>query len=405
MADVEINADSTNTKKLLGQGIKAYIMEDYETSVAALSKVSELLVTEHGDDQHESLGDVYLYYGKALIALSREQTGALGDAVKNKDESEDDEDEEGDEEEAKGADVKDEESADNGASAAAEVNGGTDENEPTGSGTAEASAEKEEEPTDLQLAWEVLELAKKIYTKQGEEGKKNLAETLIALGEVSLESENFELAVNDIKEGLRMQKELFPDDSRAVAETCYKLGVAYSTNSQIDEAVNSFGDALKYLKNRLSALEKKEQKDSEVEEEIQEVKNLIPDVEDKIADMHSYKDEVCRCDIRTSIREFVGKPRFAAVDASEVNRIEVRTKASLEAVLSKAVKQIMNAVKEAKPTSAGDSSSSKTDNKPAADISHLVKRKRKLYEIVEECEKEAEASPAKKPAEDNKPAS
>lgn len=199
----------------------------------------------------------------------------------------------------------------------------------------EEKGDNEDEPTDLQVAWEVLELAKTIYKKRGEDGKKNLAETLVTLGEVSLESENFESAINDIKEGLRMQKELFPEDSRTVAETFYKLGVAYSTNTQIDEAVESFQGSLRYLRNRINNLEKVEDKKDGVAEEIEEVKGLVPDIEEKIADMKSYKDEVCQCDIRTSIREFVGKAKFVPVDPSNVNRIEVKRKPTLEGALNK----------------------------------------------------------------------
>lgn len=70
-----------------------------------------------------------------------------------------------------------------------------------------------------------------------------------------MESENFESAISDIKEGLDVQKELYAKDSRAVAETLYKLGMAYSTNSQIDEAISSFNSSLEYLRNRIKTLE------------------------------------------------------------------------------------------------------------------------------------------------------
>lgn len=78
MADVVVDADNKNPKQLLGQGIKAYILQDYDASVAALSKASELLALEHADDLHDSLGEVYLYYGKALLGLSREESNVLG---------------------------------------------------------------------------------------------------------------------------------------------------------------------------------------------------------------------------------------------------------------------------------------------------------------------------------------
>lgn len=95
MADINVDLENKNAEELLGQGIRAYIMQDYNTAVQVLSRVSELYVTKHGNDQHESLGEVYLYYGKSLLGLSREESEALGDAVpKNVGEDESDDDDE-----------------------------------------------------------------------------------------------------------------------------------------------------------------------------------------------------------------------------------------------------------------------------------------------------------------------
>lgn len=144
----------------------------------------------------------------------------------------------------------------------------------------------------MQVAWEVLELAKKIFERKGEDGKKFLADTLIVLGEISLESENFESAVNDMKQGLEIQKAIYSSDSRTVAESFYKLGITYATNTQIEEAVDCFKKSLDYLNNRINVLEKAEDKKEPVQEEIDEIKGLIPDIEEKIADMKNYKEEV-----------------------------------------------------------------------------------------------------------------
>lgn len=154
----------------------------------------------------------------------------------------------------------------------------------------EEGEKSDEDATDLQLAWEVLELARKIFEKT--EDKKNIAETLTVLGEVSLESGCFEQAINDLKQGLELQKSIYTQDSRIVAETLYKLGIAYSTNSDIDEAVKCFNESLDYLKNRICMLEKIEEKDQNIEEEIKCVKDLVPEIEEKIVDMKSLKDEV-----------------------------------------------------------------------------------------------------------------
>ncbi|XP_056640586.1 histone-binding protein N1/N2 isoform X2 [Diorhabda sublineata] len=341
MADVVINADNKNPKELFGQGVRAYVLQDYSAAVAALGKASELLVIEHGDDLHESLGEVYLYYGKSLLGLSREESEPLGDAVPRNDESSEEENVEETEENEESATKEDNESAGEGSSTQ-EPGGRTDfERVPE-------FIDHEDDPSDLQLAWEVLELAKKIFQRQGEAAKKNLAETLAVLGEVSLESENFESAVNDISEGLKIQKELFEEDSRTVAETYYKLGVAYSTGGRIDAAVNSFNNSLDYLNRRISSLGKSVDKNKGIDDEINEIKNLIPEIEEKIADMRTYKDE--------------------------------------------AMTNIFTALKDGPKNES--SSSSSNSSKPVTDISHLVKRKRKADEIDKDAT--VEEQPAKK---------
>nr|CAH7742848.1 unnamed protein product [Callosobruchus chinensis] len=382
MADVVINTETKNSTELFGQGIRAYVLQDYNSAVTALSKASELMAAELGNDLHDSLGEVYLYYGKSLLGLSREENEALGDAVpKGQDESDDEEeeaeDDEGDDEKQKEENGETEKSAknkvekeenkvekeeksdkdektSNGTSVTVESSSsnGTGAGTSNGAaGTAEDAEDGDDEPTDLQVAWEVLELAKQIFEKQEEAGRKNLAETLIVLGEIALESENFPSAINDIKAGLAIQKTLFGKESRVLAESYFKLGVAYSTNSEVDEAIASFTDSLHYLRARVEHLEKMEDKKDEINDEIKEIKNLIPEVEEKIADIKSYKDE--------------------------------------------ALKKILATVTEQKNSSEGSSSEAGT-SKPANDISHLVKKKRKIDEVNDK--EENETNPVKKPA-------
>lgn len=135
-----------------------------------------------------------------------------------------------------------------------------------------------------------MELAKLIFEKRGDKGKEDLAETLITLGEISLESENFESAISDIKQGLEIQKSLYDKFSRKIAETYYKCGMALSTNSQIDEAIENFVFSLEYINNRIELLEKDKVNN---EDELKEIKSLVPEIEEKILDMKNYKEEVC----------------------------------------------------------------------------------------------------------------
>merc|ERR1719500_1549179 len=108
----------------------------------------------------------------------------------------------------------------------------------------ETSDKNDEEPSNLQLAWEMLEVAKVAYTKQIEETgdadnkkecEERLCKTIMALGEVSIENENYCQAVEDLQMCLK-KREAMPKDSRLVAETQYQHGVAQGFNKQYDDA-------------------------------------------------------------------------------------------------------------------------------------------------------------------------
>lgn len=66
---------------------------------------------------------------------------------------------------------------------------------------------EEDDVNDLQLAWEMLDLAKVIYkNKDTEEAKLKLAEVLMKCGEVSIEDEKFETAIQDMTESLEIRR-------------------------------------------------------------------------------------------------------------------------------------------------------------------------------------------------------
>merc|ERR1712168_116967 len=174
----------------------------------------------------------------------------------------------------------------------------------------EQQAEDEEDPSNLQLAWEMLELAKVIFTKQAEEAKedkadveKKLCETFLALGEVSLENENYPQAVDDLTSCLKKQLEKLPADSRSIAETHYQLGVAQGFHLHFEEAVKSLNDAITVLTTRIENLKKKTESKDETrtddafytrEKEIEELEKLLPEIREKIQDTSEMKEETMR---------------------------------------------------------------------------------------------------------------
>merc|ERR1712025_696747 len=172
---------------------------------------------------------------------------------------------------------------------------GTEDEEADGEESADEKDE-EEEPSNLQLAWEILELAKVVYTKQletAEDANKShllerLCSTMLALGEVSIENENYKQAVEDIQECLK-KEETMPKDARIIAETHYQLGVAQGFHAQHDEAVESLKSAIKIIQERITNMEKVETEDAK--KEVTELKALVPEIEEKIKDTQDMKKE------------------------------------------------------------------------------------------------------------------
>ncbi|KAK9888276.1 hypothetical protein WA026_000539 [Henosepilachna vigintioctopunctata] len=362
MADVVVDPENKNARNLLTQGIRAYVLQDYNAAVQALGKASELMVADTGDELDDSLGEVYFYYGKALLASSRQESGPLGNIVSKDEENEDSEGDDEKDEEVEN-DANDEEI--NEVKNEVEIGDDVDDVKPDVSETITEKTEKEaaetteeiktedtsatgetvdesEDPSDLQLAWEVMELAKKIFENRGADGKRHLAETLTTLGEISMESENFKAAIKDIEDGLVIQEEIFSKDSRKVAETCYNLGVAYSTDNEFEKAIKAFEKSLTYLNERISVLEKQ----GDGEEEIKEIKELIPELKEKISEMENHEVET-----KKTLAELASQPEIA--------------------------KKII------------EGATSSSSSKQASDISHLVKRKRKAED------KDEDSKPAK----------
>ena len=375
---------------LIATGKRDLLLNNIPEAVSSLAQACELLSKQFGETAKEC-AEVYFYYGKALLDLSRMESGVLGNALdgvpeeesesntsqfedpaklsdKEKDEVTDnvtealeenfkdleekkksaDTKKEGTEEEKKAEASKDESSKDDQVKAKdtdeksskdetkqetegdksktteGEEDEAMEEDEESEDGGEESSDEKkedgteekkdeEEEPSNLQLAWEMLELAKVVYSKQLETGEgdklkteEKLCSTICALGEVSIENENYKQAVEDFQDCLKKQCCNLPSDARfvfvlnslstcnaslfrCIAETNYQLGVAQGYHAQFDEAVESLQKAISIIKERIKNKEKDESE--EAKKEVKELEALIPEIEEKINDTKDMKKE------------------------------------------------------------------------------------------------------------------
>ena len=230
----------------------------------------------------------YFYYGKSLLAMSKIESVVLSNALAGLDidtpdttegSVEDPEKcskEERDEVELKVAEALEENFEKHESIATAHIYGADEdvtdsEDESEGEDeTTEDEPEREDEPSDLELAWEVLELAKNAYTKIVEtshglkkvHAESSLSDVYLSLGEVSIEAENYPLAVKDLVVALGM-KRTGPEDSRSgssitfiscfisilpclrsLAEALYQLGVAHAYAGNMLESDVSLGNAI-----------------------------------------------------------------------------------------------------------------------------------------------------------------
>lgn len=378
-----IGQEETNKEEAfthLAQGKRHLLVKDYNEAVTSFATACELLSQLYGEVANEC-GEAYFNYGIALLELARTESGVLGiegEGEENQDSDEEDE----------GADKKEEVAAESEPSHVENEKGNVhvsnekemkssteteSKNADSTNGTKGSEDEKDKPGEDgddegdisnLRLAWEMLELAKVIFKRQAEGNKQmnlKLAEVHLKLGEVGLESETYTQAIEDIKTCLDIQTQNLDEHDRCIAETRYQLGIAYSLVNDFDEAIGQLNLANQLLEKRVEYLQgrgKQGSTDAEqnenpfytVEDEIAEINALLPDVREKINDMKDFKKET-------------KKALMAGLDNNK------ETKGNSES---------------RQGTSAGSSgafpvsSQSESDVKPASDISHLVRKKRKL---------------------------
>merc|ERR1712168_1750065 len=337
----EIQEDANS---LLATGKRHLLVGDVPAAVSCLARCCELLSAQFGETAKEC-AESYFYYGKSLLELSRMESGVLGNALEGVPEDSDekvdtsqvedpeklskDEKSEVEDKVAEAFDYNyktseiiqdEEEAAMDGAETETDGSGMEDEElqeedmetddspvkkmSPKAKQDSEKNGtEDEEEPSNLQLAWEVLELAKVVYTKliateikDKDFFEERLCSTMLHLGEVSIENENYQQAVEDIKLCLTKQEKM-PKDARLRAEIHYHLGLAQAFHQQFDESVESHKAAIAILKERTKNLKVMEtsstspRKLAETNKEIAELEALIPEIEEKIVDTKDMKKE------------------------------------------------------------------------------------------------------------------
>merc|ERR1712055_973649 len=280
-------------KELLAEGKRDLLVHAIPDAVSNCSKACEIMAKHKGEMATEC-AEACFYYGKALLELSRVESGVLGNALDGVDmetKTTDDKDvlvedteamttDEKSEIEEKVADALEENFEKHDAVAKAHTGDNT-EGETFGN-EMETDVEKANaEAGNLEQAWQMFDLAEVIYGKAGDMTKE--CESLTFLGEVSLENSNFKQAVEDLTVCLAKRVKALPKDSRSIAESHYQLGVAQAHCAEYAKAEKSLEAAVGVLNTRIANLKKMKASDDSTKE-LAELTVLCTEIKERMAD-------------------------------------------------------------------------------------------------------------------------
>ncbi|KAJ1558723.1 hypothetical protein HK405_013108 [Cladochytrium tenue] len=315
------------TRRLVADARRAEAAGDHEKAVEVLADASANLATVFGPNAPEC-AEVLLLYGVALFNNAVAKSSLLGGA----------------DEDAGGAGA-----AEDGAVGGLDLllpskpsshfvfSGDEADDEPPASSagagdkgkqpSADASAapdgdaangdeeDEEEDESDIQIAWETLDLARTMFEKlPGRHAALRLADTLMALGDVSMEQGHWDKAIDDLERAVSTRTLRLPADHRSTAECLYKLALAYEFAGRLDDALDRclrIRDILTRRRDRLAALAAASTAAADVDngvggddtvaaspvaakEEIEDIDALLPEIQGKIDDLKTQDDEARR---------------------------------------------------------------------------------------------------------------
>uniref|UniRef100_A0A182N7B0 Tetratricopeptide SHNi-TPR domain-containing protein n=1 Tax=Anopheles dirus TaxID=7168 RepID=A0A182N7B0_9DIPT len=411
-------------KELFGRGSRNYCVKQYADAADDLSACCSIYSELYGPNA-EQLGLPYLMYAKSLIALGKDENNLIvaGDEEEDGEDDDDEEEEDGEEGDGEGGDEKeqDEEEAEKekpdepmdtkeqpaeGSASAEKENGknaepdssssskvdkeaagssssskdatnGEPQPGPSTSNGDATTAAQEEAADNLQVAWEILELAVHIFQQQGEKGYENLPECYTELAGISFENSFFKEAIKDYGKALEIYTKTEQPDRRLLAEVNYKVGLCHMMEREFKESIAAFKGAIRELEKVVEEEKAKEQTD-EVKETIEDFEQMKKEILEKIMDV----EDAMKTPMEEVKREL---SKIIVSSGGESSGKELNNGAGPSG----------SGAGPAASTNGSGSKPSTATAKPATDISHLIKRKK-----PDSVTTEVEGSPAKKTATD-----
>lgn len=224
------------------QGIHAIKANDLDQAVELFGQVLQTRCQQFGDVDIRC-ASTYFRYGAALFYKAQDEQDVFGSTLQAATAHEDTEavEEESSEDEKENVDDKGKKPM-------------REEDLPQVQ-DAEEEEEADDSPgnrTDMELAWENLEVAKLIYERENAASyAKELADIHSLLADIGMEQENFESAMQDHKHALELLSTILQADDRRLAELHYKMCLTLQYLDQPEDSLKQIKIAAKLVETRI----------------------------------------------------------------------------------------------------------------------------------------------------------
>ncbi|KAI9165898.1 hypothetical protein LWI28_022529 [Acer negundo] len=247
--------------ELIDRGRLAFKESDYSEASDCFSRALEIRVAHYGELAVECL-NAYYQFGRSLLYKAQEEADPLGSVPKKEVQSQQDTDKDGPVKSAvngessissASSNAEQAGSSNNLEGAGDDVTRGKDQEDDEGASDDECLAEADEDESDLDLAWKMLDVARAIAEKHSGDTMEKV-DILSALGEVSLEREDIETSLSDYQKALSILERLVEPDSRLIAELNFRICLCLEIGSKLEEAIPYCQKAISICKSRVQRL-------------------------------------------------------------------------------------------------------------------------------------------------------
>lgn len=303
----EVDKDALQRAQgLFDEGVSLIRSNDIPGAVEQLGRALQLRTEVWGETALECASSFYKY-GAALFWKAQDESDILGNQVQaaaaRKDaaaqsqaaqQSGEEEDSEEDEEEEEETDGDEKENIDEKGKAPLKVIP-TDQGSEDEDGAADAD--------DAQLAWEMMEMARRIWEIDGtEKHLQELADAHAMLASMCLEQENFDRSQGDFKAALQLLERCPQAQERQKAELHFKLAMALQFAEKPEQALKEIKVAIRILEGRIDRVRQQQEAPAEgaapgdrlgagapplqtPEQEVKDMEEVLEDLHDKVDEL------------------------------------------------------------------------------------------------------------------------